>query len=76
MRKFNREKFLFRMLAAIFIVEALFIGAGYYKCFSLTAEDYQIQCPRLGDRTETLFGIAIATTLSLLGAGAISNSNK
>lgn len=76
MRKFNREKFLFRMLAAIFITEALFIGAGVYKCFSLTTEDYQIQCPRLGERTETLFGIAIATTLSLLGAGAVSKSNK
>lgn len=76
MRKFNREKFLFRMLAAIFIVEALFIGAGFYKCFSLTPKDYQIQCSKLGDRTETLFGIAIATTLSLLGAGAMANSNK
>ena len=64
------------MLATIFITEALFIGAGFYKCFTLPPQDYQLQCSKLGDRTETLFGIAIATTLSLLGAGAMARSDK
>jgi hypothetical protein len=48
------------MLAVIFIVEAVFLGLGLIKCKTLK------ECPKLGDRTQQLFGVAIATTLSLL----------
>ena len=59
-RLFKERPFLFRMLAIIFIVEAAFLGLGLIKCKTLKA------CPQLGDRSQQLFGVAIATTLSLL----------
>ena len=74
--RFNKEKFLLTMLACIFVVEGLFIAAAVTKCFSLSKEDYSEMCPELGDRTEKLFGVAVATTLSLLGATAMSKNGK
>ncbi len=59
-RSFKERPFLFKMLAVIFIVEAVFLGLGLIKCKTLK------ECPKLGDRTQQLFGVAIATTLSLL----------
>ena len=67
---FDREKFLFRMLAAIFVVEAVFLSVGFYKCTQLSPDDYVKVCPKLGSRSEALFGVAIATTLSLIGGSA------
>ena len=55
----DRNKFLLRMLASIFAVEAIFLGIAFTKC---TPES----CRSLGDRSETLFGVAVATTLALL----------
>ena len=57
----DRNKFLLRLLASIFAVEAIFLGAAFTKCQPDT-------CRSLGDRSETLFGVAIATTLALLKA--------
>ena len=59
-----RDKFLFRMLAAIFLFEVGFLGLGWYHCMKPGA-----QCEGLGDRSEKIFNVAIATTLSLLAAG-------
>lgn len=59
-----RDKFLFRMLAAIFAVEVGFLGLGWYHCMKPGTE-----CKDLGDRSEKIFNVAIATTLSLLAAG-------
>ena len=67
-RPFRQRVFLFRMLAAIFAVEATFLAIAFYKC-----QDHEA-CPNLGNRSEQLFGVAIATTLSLLGVG-INNKN-
>lgn len=66
----GRERFLFRMLAAIFIVEVGFLATGWWWCMRPGAE-----CTDLGDRSEKLFNTAIATTLSLLAAGNL-NVNK
>ena len=74
--RFNKEKFLLTMLASIFVVEGIFIAAAVTKCFSLNKEDYTEMCPQLADRTEKLFGVAVATTLSLLGASAMSRNNE
>ena len=57
----DRNKFLFRLLASIFAVEAIFLGVAFTKCTPDT-------CRSLGDRSETLFGVAIATTLALIKA--------
>ena len=70
MRPFRPKIFLFRMLAVIFVVEASFLGLAFWQCgkrlpgqpVPLVAE----RCPKLGDRAESLFLAAIATTLSLL----------
>ena len=67
-RPFRQRVFLFRMLAAIFVVEASFLAIAYQKCDSL------VTCPKIGERSDQLFGIAIATTLSLMGVG-INNKN-
>ena len=65
MRPFRTHVFLYRMLASIFVVEAIFLAIAFTKC--KTPDN----CPKLGDRSETLFTAAIATTLSLLTGAAV-----
>ena len=75
-RPFRPHVFLLRMLALIFVTEALFLGFAFVKCSepvldkaSVTAKE---RCPDIGERSETLFLAAITTTLSLLtGAGSL-----
>ena len=62
------------MLACIFFVEASFLAFAFYKCSipipGKVAPMVTERCPKLGERAETLFVAAVATTLSLLtGAG-------
>ena len=76
-RPFRPELFLFRMLAAIFVVEACFLAFAFYKC-SLPIPGNPVplvndRCPKLGSRSQELFGVAVATVLSLLGGAALSN---
>ena len=52
--------FLLRTLVGVFAFEAILLLIAYMKCHSFT------QCPNLADKTEKLFAIATATTLSLL----------
>ena len=70
-RPFRPKIFLFRMLAAIFLTEAGFLAASFYIC-SRPVEGTTIQqrCPKVGERAETLFVAAVATTLSLLTGAA------
>lgn len=56
------------MLAAIFMVEVGFLGLGWYHC--LKPENV---CGDLGDRSEKIFNVAIATTLSLMVGSKIGN---
>lgn len=58
------------MLAAIFLTEAGFLAFAFWKC-SLPIPGNPVpmvadRCPKLGERAETLFVAAVATTLSLL----------
>ena len=74
---FRPQLFLFRMLAGIFIVEALFLGFAFWKC-SLPIGGQPVpmladRCPKLGSRSQELFGVAVATVLSLLGGAALAN---
>ena len=69
-RPFRAKVFLFRMLAGIFIVEAFFLGFAFVKCAQSIENTPNAtvasKCPKIGDRAETLFVAAVATTLSLL----------
>jgi len=63
------------MLATIFIVEAMFLGFAFYRCSERRAGEPQKlvdRCPRLGDRATELFGVSVATCLSLL-SGVMDN---
>ena len=79
--EFRPLPFLYRMLLGIFVVEALFLGFSFNACKdwamnSKPPKTVQEHCPRLGERAENLFGISIATTLSLLTGQAVENFKK
>lgn len=69
-KPFRAKVFLYRLLAAIFAVEALFLGFAFMKCASPTKGTQVVKvtdrCPKIAERSETLFLAAITTTLSLL----------
>ena len=69
MKPFNREKFLLYMLAGIFAWQAALFTFGAVRCFGAGGKE---ACPNLGDRYENTVGIMVATTLALLGAGAVA----
>jgi hypothetical protein len=73
MKPFNREKFLLYMLAGIFTWQAALFTFGVVKCFGAGGRE---ACPNLGDRYENTVGIMVATTLALLGAGAVASQRK
>lgn len=65
------------MLLGIFITEAAFLGFSFKACMDLTrinpGTTVQEQCPRLGERAENLFGVSIATVLSLMTGQAVES---
>lgn len=69
-KPFRSKVFLYRMLGAIFFVEALFLAFAFVKCGQPVPGRAVVmvseRCPKLGERSETLFIAAITTTLSLL----------
>ena len=69
--------FLYRMLLGIFIVEAVFLGFSFRTCNQLALKfpekTVNQHCPRLSEKAESLFGIAVATTLSLLTGQAVES---
>ena len=67
-RPFRAKVFLFRMLASIFVVEALFLAYAFYQCSQPTSDAPRLieRCPKLGEKSETLFVAAVSVTLSLL----------
>ena len=79
--EFRPLPFLYRTLLGIFVVEALFIGFSFQACMKLAMttkppKTVQEHCPRLGERAENLFGISIATVLSLMTGQAVENFKK
>ena len=73
MKPFNREKFLLFMLAGIFIWQAGIFTYGVIGCFQKGGKE---ACPDLGDRYENTVNIMVATTLALLGAGAVASASQ
>ena len=73
LRPFNRERFLFYMLAGIFLWQAILFTGGVVGCFrtgGLSA------CPELGSRFENTVNVMIATTLALLTGGAVLGATQ
>lgn len=73
MKPFNREKFLLFMLAGIFIWQAAIFSYGVIGCFR---QGGRTACPDLGDRYENTVNVMVATTLALLGAGAVASASQ
>jgi hypothetical protein len=69
-KPFRARVFLFRMLACIFIAEAGFLAFAFVKCSQPIPNQpvplVNERCPKIGERSETLFVAAISVTLSLL----------
>ena len=73
MKAFNREKFLLFMLAGIFIWQAAIFSYGVIGCFENGGKE---ACPDLGNRYENTVNVMVATTLALLGAGAVASVSQ
>ena len=79
-KPFRRDVFLFRMLGTIFAVEASFLAFAFWKC-SIPIPGQPVpmvseRCPKLGERAETLFVAAVATTLNLLSGVSVSQQSQ
>ena len=70
---FNREKFLLYMLAGIFFWQATIFTYGVVVCFRIGGKE---ACPELGNRYENTVNVMVATTLALLGAGAVASATQ
>ena len=77
--EFRPLVFLYRMLLGIFLVEAFFLAVTYSGCMDMqknSGDNIQEICPRLAERSDNLFGVAIATVLSLMPGQAVENFRK
>ena len=75
MRAFDRERFLFHLLAAVMGANALFFAYGLFAC-SRTKEPHLV-CPDLGTRFDNYSEKALAAVLGLIaGAGAVTMTQK
>jgi hypothetical protein len=66
---FNPKPFLFRLLAAIFLCQFVITGWSVWRCGTVSAGEslhLKERCPDIGQRVENLFGLSLATVLSLL----------
>ena len=72
MKPFNREKFLFYLLASVFAWQAVLFSFGVVMCFR---QGGLKACPDLGDRYSDTVNVMVATTLALLGTSTILERN-
>lgn len=75
-RPFRKGVFLLRTLVLIFAAQLSLLVFSFSKCTSIAdkrGETPSEICPNLADKTEKLFGVAIATTLSLLATKSEEN---
>ena len=61
------------MLAGIFIWQAVLFTGATIGCFRMGGKN---ACPNIGDRYDNTVGVMVATTLALLGAGAVVSVNQ
>jgi hypothetical protein len=66
---FNPKPFLFKLLAAIFLSQFLIMSWSVWRCGTVEPGNKTLlkdRCPEIGQRIENLFGLSLATVLSLL----------
>ena len=73
MKPFNRERFLFWLLAAVFLWQASIFTFGVVMCFNGGGLK---NCPEIGNRFDATSQTMVATTLALLGAGAVMTKTQ
>jgi len=69
MSSFNPKPFLFKLLAAILLSQFLIMGWAVWRCGTVDPGSKTLlkdRCPDIGQRVENLFGLSLATVLSLL----------
>jgi hypothetical protein len=66
----NKQKFLLKILAGIFIFQACLFGAGFYYCINNGGLE---PCPKIGDRYEQTFNTMLATVLALMTGATLTN---
>ena len=71
--EFQRDKFLLRMLATIFVVQACVFVYGFALCMNGGGLR---NCPDVGRRYDQTFGVMVATTLALLTGAQLTKSSK
>jgi len=77
--EFRPLPFLYRMLVGIFLVETFFLAMTYRGCMNMqktSGDNIQEICPRLAERSDNLFGVAVATVLSLMTGQAVENFRR
>ena len=72
---FNRERFLYYLLAGVIGWQAILFSYGVAQCMSVTpkSEMHNI-CPQLGDRFETFTSTTLGAVLGLIGGAAALNA--
>jgi hypothetical protein len=66
----DKQKFLLKLLAGIFIFQACLFGAGFYYC---TKNGGLQACPKIGERYEQTFNTMLATVLALMTGATLTN---
>ena len=75
-KPFNRERFLFYLLAGVLGYQALFFGWGLYKCSMAKDGKVREVCPQIGDRFDSFSERTLAAVLGLIAGGAAVSSLK
>jgi hypothetical protein len=66
----DKQKFLLKLLAGIFVFQACLFGAGFYYCANNGGLD---PCPKIGERYEQTFNTMLATVLALMTGATLTN---
>ena len=75
MKPFNRERFLFWLLAGVMGMNALFFAYGLFACSR--SEEPHLICPDVGTRFDNYSEKALAAVLGLIaGAGAVTFTQR
>jgi hypothetical protein len=74
---FDREKFLLRAVAGIFIAQFSLYAAGMGACFHLGLQQLpRAACPNYLDHLQRTFETALGTTLALLGGSSLAAGRR
>ena len=71
--EFQRDKFLLKMLATIFLVQACIFVYGFTQCMQSGGIK---NCPEVGRRYDQTFGVMVATTLALLTGSQLTKTSQ